>query len=131
MSHMGEANAAMARLDRPIPLVARPTPITRTRDRQLALVTSFEPQAATFMALTLGADQRWRFITAQTTIEDFGPLPSLCVPHFKMRPKGDVRDFLTAYARAGGPHHNAICFGDARAKIRLLARLLQAEYQEI
>ena len=131
MSHMGEANAAMARLDRPIPLVARPTPITRTRDRQLTLVTSFEPQEATFMALTLGAGQRWRFITAPTTIEDFGPLPSLCVPHFKMKPKGDVRDFLTAYAQAGGPHHNAVCFGDARRKLRLLAQLLQADYLEI
>ena len=31
MSHMGEANVAMARTDRKVPLVARPTPITRTR----------------------------------------------------------------------------------------------------
>jgi L-arabinose isomerase len=38
MSHMGEANAVMARRDRRIPLVARPTPITRTRHRQLTLV---------------------------------------------------------------------------------------------
>ena len=54
MSHMGEANVAMARRDRPMPLVARPTPITRTRGRQLALVTSFEPGPATLCALTLG-----------------------------------------------------------------------------
>ena len=33
----------MARRDRKIPLVARPAPITRTRGRQLALVTCFEP----------------------------------------------------------------------------------------
>ena len=45
---------AMARRDRKVPLVARPTPITRTRDRQLVLVTSFEPSPATFAALTLG-----------------------------------------------------------------------------
>ena len=55
LSHMGEANTAMARRDRKIPLVARPAPITRTRGRQLALVTSFEPGPATFAALTLGA----------------------------------------------------------------------------
>ena len=29
--------------------------------------------------------------------------------------RGDVRDWLTAYAKAGGPHHNAVCFGDATA----------------
>ena len=52
LSHMGEANTAMARRDRKIPLVARPAPITRTRGRQLALVTSFEPGPATLAALT-------------------------------------------------------------------------------
>ena len=28
----------------------------------------------------------------------------------------DVRQCLTAYANAGGPHHNALCFGDARPR---------------
>ena len=32
---------------------------------------------------------------------------------------GDVRDWLTAYAKAGGPHHNALCFGDATARLQL------------
>ena len=50
LSHMGEANAAMARKDRPVPLVARSQPITRTLGRQLALVTSFEPGPATLCA---------------------------------------------------------------------------------
>lgn len=128
MSHMGEANVAMARRDRPVPLVARPTPITRTRDRQLALVTSFAPGPATLMALTLGAAGRWRIIAAPVTVEDFGPLESLCVPHFKIRAAGDVRAFLTAYAHAGGPHHNAVCFGDARPRLELAAALLGADY---
>ena len=35
LSHMGEANTAMARRDRKIPLVARPAPITRTRGRPI------------------------------------------------------------------------------------------------
>lgn len=128
MSHMGEANVAMARRDRKVPLVARPTPITRTRDRQLALVTSFEPGPATFAALTPGPANRWRIIASPVTIEDYGPLPSLCVPHFKMKPAGDVRSFLTAYAHAGGPHHNAVCFGDARRRIEMAAAMIGAEY---
>ncbi len=108
MSHMGEANVAMAPRGRKVPLVARPVPITRTRDRQLALVTTFEPGPATFMALTLGQGGKWRIIAAPAVIEPFGPLPGLCVPHFKLKPARDVREFLTAYARAGGPHHNAV-----------------------
>jgi L-arabinose isomerase len=131
MSHMGEANVAMARRDRKVPLVARPTPITRTRDRQLALVTSFEPGPATFAALTQVAGGKWRIIAAPATIENYGPLPGFCVPHFKLKPAGGVRQFLTAYANAGGPHHNAVCFGDARRRLRLAAGLIGADYIEI
>ncbi len=131
MSHMGEANVAMARRDRKVALVARPAPITRTRDRQLALVTSFEPGPATFAALTQIAGGKWRIIAAPATIEDCGPLPGFCVPHFKLKPAGGVRQFLTAYATAGGPHHNAVCFGDARRRLRFAAGLIGADYCEI
>ena len=131
LSHMGEANVAMARRGRKVPLVIRPTPITRTRDRQLALVTSFEPGPATFMALTQGPGSKWRLIAAQAKIEDYGPLPGFYVPHFKLTPAGDLGDFLTAYARAGGPHHNAVCFGDARGRLRLAAAMIGADYIEL
>jgi len=132
MSHMGEANVAMARTDRKVPLVARPTPIARTRARQLALVASFRPGPATLCALVRGPTGRWRLIASRMEIDDFGPLPSLAVPHFKLRPaQGDVRDWLTAYAKAGGPHHNAVSFGDATPRIRAATRLLDADYCEV
>ncbi|HOW67970.1 MAG TPA: hypothetical protein P5186_26250 [Candidatus Paceibacterota bacterium] len=131
MSHMGEANVAMARSDRPVSLLARPTPITRTRDRQLVLVISFAPGPATLVALTQIEGGRWRFIAARVTIEDYGPLTGFFVPHFKVKVPGDVRQFLTAYALAGGPHHNTLCFGDARRRVRLMAAILGADYQEI
>lgn len=131
MSHMGEANVAMAARARKVALVARPTPITRTRDRQLVLVTTLEPGPATLVTLTLNAANRWRIIASPVTVEDFGPLPSLCVPHFKLKPAGDVRKFLTDYATAGGPHHNMVCFGNARPRLRMAAKLLDAEYCEI
>jgi L-arabinose isomerase len=130
-SHTGEANVAMARRDRQAPLVARPAPITRTRERQLALVTCFEPGPATLAALTPGPGGRWRILASPMTIEDFGPLPGFCGPHSKLRAAGDVREFLTAYAKAGGPHHNAVCFGDARRRLRLAAVLLDADYLEV
>jgi hypothetical protein len=131
MSHMGEANVGMARRDRKVPLVARPTPITRTRDRQLVLVTSLEPAPATFAALTIGPHAGWRWIAASVTIQDYGPLPDFCVPHFKICPLTPVREFLTRYAKSGGPHHNAVCFGDARRRLRLAAEMIGADYCEI
>ena len=132
LSHMGEANTAMARRDRKIPLVARPAPITRTQGRQLALVTCFEPGPATIAALTAGPQGKWRLIAAAAALEDYGPLPGFCVPHSKLKPAiGNVRQFLTAYATAGGPHHNAVLFGDARPRLRAAAELLGAEYREI
>lgn len=131
LSHMGEANVAMARDGRRVPLVARPKPITRTRGRQLALVTSFAPGPATLCALALGPGARWRLIAGRVTIEDFGPLEALAVPHSKIRVGGDVRDWLTAYAQAGGPHHHAICFGDARPRLKHAAALLDADYCEV
>ena len=131
MSHKGEANVAMAPRARKVTLMARPTPITRTRDRQLVLASTLEPGPATFSALTPGPGGRWRLIAAPVTIEEFGPLASLCVPHFKLKPSGDVRKFLTDYANAGGPHHNAVCFGDARRRLRMASKLLGVEYCEI
>jgi len=131
LSHMGEANVAMARCERRVPLVARPKPITRTLGRQLALATSFQPGPATLCALALGPAQRWRLIVSRVTIADFGPLDGLPVPHSTMRVDCDVRDWLTAYAKAGGPHHHAICFGDARPRLARLAALLQADYCEV
>lgn len=132
MSHMGECNPAMARTDRKIPLVARPKPITRIRGRQLALIVSLQPGPATLCALTLGPAGRWRLVVSPVEIADFGPLDSLAVPHFKVQiTNGDVRQWLTAYAKAGGPHHNAICFGNATARLQLVARLLDADYCEV
>jgi L-arabinose isomerase len=82
------------------------------------------------MALAQGPNG-WRLIATTGTIERFGPLASMYVPHFKLCLSGDVRQFLSDYAQAGGPHHNAVCFGDARRRLRLLAQLMGAEYYEI
>ena len=42
-----------------------------------------------------------------------------------------MRDFLTAYAEAGGPHHLAVCCGDAREKLGILAKLLGADFIDL
>ncbi len=131
LSHMGECNPAMGRRDRRVRLVRRPAPIVPVRSGQCALVFSYEPGPATWTCLTLGPRTRWRVIAAPVRIEDFGPLGQLAVPHSKMRPAGGVRGFLTRYAEAGGPHHAAICFGDARRRLAVAARFLDADYVEV
>lgn len=131
LSHMGEANAAMASKDRKLPLMARPEPITRTRGRQLALVNGFEPGSATLCALALGPKGRWRLIASSMEIQTFGLLADLPVPHCIVKNHQDVRSWLSAYAMAGGPHHHAICFGDARPRLKIAADLLDADYCEV
>ena len=131
MSHMGEANVAMARKDAPIPLRAREARIVPTRCGQLSLAVSIKWGPATLCALTVGPERRWRFVVSPVTIQDYPILEGFSSPHFKISPHGDVRDFLTAYAKAGGPHHNAVCFGDARERLRQAARLLDADYCEV
>jgi len=130
MSHMGEANVAMSRRDRKVRLMRRPS-LVPIRGSQLVLAGSFEPGEATLMALTVGEGQRWRIISSLMQIVDFGPLEQLFVPHSKMKPQGDVREFLTAYAKAGGPHHLAVCFGDARQRLRTAAEMIAADYVEV
>ena len=83
------------------------------------------------MALTLGLGGKWRIIASSVEIGDFGPLDGMAVPHSLVTPWQDVREFLTAYAKAGGPHHNALCFGDARSRLKAAARLLDADYVEV
>jgi len=132
LSHMGEMNVAMARPKTKTRLAAKPQPLGRIRGRQLVLVVGMRPGPATLCALAQGPVGRWRLIASRLEIADFGPLPALTVPHAKVViPDGDVRDWLTSYARAGGPHHHALCFGDARRRIRFAAGLLGADYCEV
>ncbi len=48
-------------------------------------------------------------------------------PYFKLASAEDVRDVLTNYAKASGPHCNAVRFGDARHA----AELLNADFVEV
>lgn len=129
MSHMGEANVAMA--NQPVEMVARPTPITRTIYRQLALRFSLVAGEATLFALVQTSGGRWRLIVSAMDIVDWTIAQSIPCPQFKLAPRGDVRGWLTAYAKAGGPHHNAVCRGDARAKLKIAAEMLDADYVEV
>ena len=127
---MGEANVAMARTRPPGPLGGPAGPRSSAPAAgNWRWSPAFEPGPATLCALALGPQSRWRLIASRMEIEDFGPLrgPAGSTQQGG-EPCGDVRDWLTAYAQAGGPHHHAICFGDARPRLKLAAALLDADY---
>ena len=42
-----------------------------------------------------------------------------------------VRGFLTRYVELGGPHHNAVCFGDAAARLTAFADAAGLDIEEI
>ncbi len=129
MSHMGEMNVAMARKAR---MIARENKITATTGRQLAIVQDIAPGDGTLFALTQDAMQGWTLLASRVVISDENVRSGFETPHFKLTPaSGDVRDFLTAYTKSGGPHHNAVCLGDARNRIMHAARLLGADYCEV
>jgi L-arabinose isomerase len=92
------------------------------------LPITFRPGPATLAALTVGAGGRWRILASPVRVVDFGPLPQAETPQTKVAVAGDVRDWLTAYASAGGPHHMALCFGDACAELKLLAHFLGSDF---
>ncbi|MBN1553665.1 MAG: hypothetical protein JXA11_02885 [Phycisphaerae bacterium] len=132
LSHMGEINVAMARKDRRPRLVAKNGKLAETKRRHVTFSVSLEPGPATFTALCRAENGAWRIVSSPVRIDDFGPLPSLEVPHARLLPaRGDVRDFLTAYAKAGGPHHAALCFGDARQRLGYLAGMMHIDYVEV
>ena len=130
LSHMGEANVGMARTDGPVPLVTG-NPIVPLRYGQLVMPIRYQPGPATLAALTLTGHNRWRILASPVEIADTPLLAQIRSPQSKVVPRGDVREWLNAYGAAGGPHHMAICFGDACRRLELLATLLGADYVEI
>jgi L-arabinose isomerase len=129
MSHMGEANVAMA--DGRIDLIARAAPITKTIYRQLALRFPLRTGEVTFFSLVQAGSGKWRAIASAMDIIEWLPVENIPCPQFKLVPRVNVRDWLTSYAKAGGPHHNAVCFGDARNRLKLAFEILGVEYIEI
>lgn len=130
LAHMGEANPAMARKAHPIRLRSRGE-IVKVREGQLVLTFNYQPGPVTLACLTLGPGQRWRLIASLMEFPDTPPFSDAETPQALIRPRGDVRAWLTDYARAGGPHHLAVAHGDARGLIRALAGWLDADYTEI
>lgn len=130
LAHMGEANPAMAWKDHPIRLRQRGE-LVKVTDGQLVLTFNYQPGPVTLAVLHLGANQRWGILASLMDFPEALPFPEAETPQAMIKPRIDVRDWLTAYAKAGGPHHLAVAHGDTRAALKSLAGWIGADYREI
>ncbi len=130
LAHMGEANPALAWKEHPLRLRTR-SELAKVTKGQLVLTFNYAPGPVTLAVLTLGPGQRWRLLSSLMEFPETPPFPDAETPQALIRPRGNVRDWLTDYAKAGGPHHLAVAQGDARGDLRALAGWIGADYSEI
>jgi len=127
MQHMGEANYAMARADRKPLLTNRPFPLAPTPFPPATLTFSLEPGPATIASLSPCPDGEFRLVISEGEVLDWGPFEELRTPHFKLRMKERLQDFLQAWSWAGGTHHQALCRGHRSELLACLAEAVGIE----
>jgi L-arabinose isomerase len=128
MMHMGEGNWKMARRDEPIHLVRSDLGLFAMCYTPLLLGFSLEPGEVTLLSLTTTHGGRLKFVVTEGEVLDFPYVPALARPHYKFRPRGDLRSFLTRFSKEGGSHHQALAYGRWAATLEKLAVLLGIEY---
>ena len=124
MMHMGEGNWRMARKDEPVRLLRSQLGLVKLHTDALLLAFSLEPGDVTLMSLTTGKGGQLQFVVIEGEVVDFPYVPDLARPHYKFRPRGDLRDVLTRFSLAGGSHHHALAYGHWGDTLTHLAELL-------
>ncbi len=131
MMHMGESNWKMARKDEPIQLLRSTLGMAYVRFEPLLLTFSLEPGEVTLVSLTTVAGGKFKLIVTEGEVVDFPYVADLSRPHYKLRPDGDLNDFLTRFSLEGGSHHQAMAYGRWAGTIEKLAALLGIEYARV
>jgi L-arabinose isomerase len=124
MMHMGEGNWKMAREDEPIYLLRNTLGLVDLRVVPLLLAFSLDPGDVTLVSLTTVKDGKLKFIVTEGQVVDFPYLPDLGRPHYKFRPDGDLRAFLTRFSMEGASHHQALAYGRWADTVQGVATLL-------
>ncbi len=90
-----------------------------------------KPGKVTLFNLAPGYGETFHLIATRAKVEDIDIFSGIQSPHFFLKISGDVRDFLSAYSRAGGTHHLAMAYGDHVQSIRDLAQIAGLKFTEI
>ena len=131
MMHMGEGNWKMARRDEPVHLLRSSLGLVPTRYAPLMLAFSLEPGDVTLVSLTTTRNGRLKLVATEGEVVDFPYVPDLARPHYKFRPAGDLRAFLTRFSKAGASHHQALAYGHWAGTVEKVAALLGIEYARV
>lgn len=130
MSHMGEGNWKIARCDRPVRLIKRPLGIGRLADPPTFLF-QYQPGPATVAALVNLEGGRFRLVVAEGENLDSAPLPHLEMPYGKFRPASGMRECLSRWLAAGGPHHEVMNLGRHAASWQAFCQLTGIEFVQV
>jgi L-arabinose isomerase len=127
MSHMGEGNWQLARVDRPVRLIKRPLGIGGLDDPPTFLF-QYRPGPATLATLVALGGERFRLVVAEGEILETEELPRLEMPYGHFRPDSGVRACMDAWLRLGGPHHQVLNPGRRAREWEVFAELAGVEF---
>jgi L-arabinose isomerase len=130
-NHMGEGNLAFAREDMPKRLVRKPFGFGGSVEYNAVPSFVLREGDATLMNLTTGQGGGICIIASEGKVVDFKPVTGVDSPHGKFRPDRPFKEYLSAYAQAGGTHHGALCYGRRADDIRLLCGILDLKFTQI
>lgn len=130
MSHMGESNIGLRRKEKPVRLVLNKMELG-SRISSVVPVFSIKPGGYTFLNIAGESGGGLKFISGLVDVEDRKSLKTMNTPHFFVRPKMKVEDFLTAYSKEGGTHHLAIVYGDIRRRLQFFCDIKNIPIVEI
>lgn len=131
LSHMGECNLAMARPGGTTRLAARPFPWGACKRIPVA-VFQLRPGAVTLAGIseTPAADS-FRMLAFCGRVLEAPDHPNLKNPYARLQPGPDARAFVERYTGAGGTHHLALVYGDARRELADLAAMCGLSFETI
>ena len=130
LCHAGEGNWKTCRKDRKPFLMDRvfnegglsnpPTPI-------------FAPDAgrASLISIVHLGGERFRFVVSHGMLPEQPKLNKIDMPYIFFQPDSGAATLAERWLEAGGTHHETVVYGDYRARIRLLAKMLGVEYLEL
>lgn len=129
MAHMGEIDVRFARAASR-PLLAQKKALLNDRVSVYPLPTLAEREV-TVVNLARDADRGFRCVVALADLVRFPAKVEFGMPHFKMKPRLPLEQFLERYSLCGGGHHLYLATGDQRQALRRMARQLGLAFAEI
>ncbi len=126
MSHMGEADPRFAQAGGKVSIQAK-TALGKTLPSYYYKFNA-QPMELTYVTWTKNTDGGRRLLSGKLTCIEHPLLEELGAPHFIVKPKKELHEFLTEYSMNGGGHHLYVAKGDILSELRLFARLAGADF---